>query len=259
MKKILALLLLCALPVFTAIAEEPRIGIISAMENEVDLLLKAAEIDRVDRIGNVDFYVATLCGHPAVIARAGIGKILSASGMTAMLNNYDISEVYFTGIAGGVGDETSVLDVVIATQLVQHDYGRITDEGLIWFSEDEIGTEYYLCDEGLVDGAFRAAETIVGPGHVFKGVIASGDQFVASERYVKKLRENFNAIACEMEGASIALVCTQYGVPFVVIRTMSDKADGAAYETYENMADIAADNSCRIIMEILSASARRSE
>ncbi len=255
MKKVLVILLFCLLLLPAALADDFRIGIISAMSNEVDLLLKKAEIDHVDRIGNVDFNVGTLCGQPVVIAQAGIGKILSSAGTAAMLNNYDISQIIFTGIAGGVGDETHLMDVVIATKLVQHDYGQITNAGFEWSEGDTGEGGYYACDEGLVEEAFRAAENVVGPDRVYKGVIASGDQFVASEEYVKKLQDDFNAIACEMEGASIALVCTQYDVPFVVIRTMSDKADGAAHETYEDMADIAADNSSRIVMEMLDRSA----
>ena len=94
---------------------------------------------------------------------------------------------------------------------------------------------------------------IVGKEHVFQGIVASGDQFVASESYVKKLREEFNAIASEMEGASIALICNRYGLPFVVLRTMSDKADGLAHETFRNMANIAADNSSRIVMKMLES------
>ena len=259
MKKMLALLLLCLLLVPAALAEDFRIGIVSAMPNEVELLVKEAEIDHVDTIGGVDFNVGTLCGQPVVIAQAGIGKILSAAGTPAMLNRYDNSEVYFTGIAGGVGDETQVLDVVIATQLVQHDYGQITNGGFEWSKGYSGEGAYYACDEGLVEAAYKAAVDVVGPDHVYKGVIASGDQFVASEVYAKKLQDDFNAIACEMEGASIALVCKQYGVPFVVIRTMSDKADGAAHETYENMADIAADNSSRIVLVLLDRAAQRSE
>lgn len=251
MEKILALLLLCLLLVPAALAEDSRIGIISAMPVEVELLLKNAQIDHVDTVGGVDYNVGTLCGRPVVIAQAGIGKILSAVGATAMLNNYDISQVLFTGIAGGVGDETRVLDVVIATQLVQHDYGQITNAGFVWFESFTGDKGYYACDERLADAAFRAAENVVGPGHVYRGIVVSGDQFVASEEYVKKLQEDFNAVACEMEGASIALVCTLYDVPFVVIRTMSDKADGAAQETFENLQNSAADNSCRIVMEML--------
>jgi len=241
-------------------AQTSYIGIISAMKNEIDLLLGEADIERTDTIGGVDYYVGKLCGRDVVIVRSGIGKVLSASGATALLNNYDISEVYFTGIAGGVGDETEVLDEVIATSLVQHDYGQITNEGFEWTAgsegapgeEREAGQDgYYPCDERLVDLAYNSAVKVVGEDHAFKGVIATGDQFVASEDYVNLLQDNHNAIACEMEGASVAVVCRQYDVPFVVIRAMSDKADGNAHESFDNMGDIAADNSSRIIMQML--------
>ena len=74
---------------------------------------------------------------------------------------------------------------------------------------------------------------------------------VSSSNYVTYLQQKFNALACEMEGASVAAICNLYSIPFVVLRTMSDKADGLAHETYENMADIAADNSCDIVMRML--------
>lgn len=191
---------------------EERIGIILAMDNEVALLLKEAEIDRVDTIGGVDFHVGTLHWQPVVIMRSGIGKVMAASAATAMLNNYPISKVIFTGIAGGVGDETQVLDQVIATRLVQHDYGTITNDGFVWSSGvtgEEMGEKvFYTCDPDLMDLAFEAAVQVVGEDHVFKGTVATGDQFVASEEYVRRLQQDFDAIACEMEGASIAAVCT---------------------------------------------------
>jgi adenosylhomocysteine nucleosidase len=165
---------------------------------------------------------------------------MAASAATAMLNNYPISKVIFAGIAGGVGDETQVLDQVIATRLVQHDYGTITNDGFVWSSGvtgEEMGEKvFYTCDPDLVDLAFEAAVQVVGEDHVFKGTVAAGDQFVASEEYVRRLQQDLDAIACEMEGASIAAVCTQYGMPFVVIRAMSDKADGNAHESIDNMA-----------------------
>ena len=256
---------LAALLLFSSVAcgkqarseAEERIGIISAMDNEVALLLQEAEIDHVDTIGGVDFQVGTLQGQPVVIMRSGIGKVMAASAATAMLNNYTISKVIFTGIAGGVGDETQVLDQVIATRLVQHDYGTITNDGFVWSSgvtADEMGEkDFYTCDPELVELAYEAAVQVLGEEHVFKGTIATGDQFVASEEYVQKLQHDFDAIACEMEGASISAVCTQYSVPFVVIRAMSDKADGNAHDSIDNMGDIAADNSSRIVMQMLDA------
>lgn len=259
---VLSMLSGCSSKKETKPADTPAsyIGIISAMQNEIDLLLEEADIERTDTIGGVDYYVGKLCGKDVVIVKSGIGKVLAASGVTAMLNNYDISKVYFTGIAGGVGDETEVLDEVIATSLVQHDYGQITNDGFEWTagSEGAPGEEreegqdgYYPCDESLVDLAYDSAVKIVGEDHVFKGVIATGDQFIASEEHVDLLQNSFNAIACEMEGASVAVVCSQYDVPFVVIRAMSDKADGNAHESFDNMGDIAADNSSKIIMQML--------
>ena len=166
----------------------------------------------MDTIGGVDFHVGTLHWQPVVIMRSGIGKVMAASAATAMLNNYPISKVIFTGIAGGVGDETQVLDQVIATRLVQHDYGTITNDGFVWSSGvtgEEMGEKvFYTCDPDLVDLAFEAAVQVVGEDHVFKGTVATGDQFVASEEYVRRLQQDFDAIACEMEGASIAAVCT---------------------------------------------------
>ena len=229
------------------------IGIISAMQNEVDLLLAQAQIERVDTVGNVDYHIGTLCSWPVVIAKAGVGKVLAASGITAMLNRYPVIRVIFTGVAGGVGDETQVLDEVIATRLVQHDYGQITADGFEWFPGTQGEADFCDCDPGLVRLAWDAAVAELGEAHVFQGVIASGDQFVASAEYVKRLQDDFGAIACEMEGAAIAAVCHNYGIPFVVIRCMSDKADGEAHETYENMVVLAADQSCRIVLRMLNA------
>ena len=251
---ILAICLLFVNAVYagTGSAEEPaRIGIISAMDTEIDLLLLNADVDHTDHIGGIDFHIGTLCGKDVVIVRAGVGKVLAAAGTAALFNNYNIEALFFTGVAGGVGDDTKVLDVVVATDLVQHDFGSITSEGFLWRPGENGIAGYYPCDEKLVSLAFDAAVSVVGADHTFRGIIATGDQFVASASYVKELQDKFDAIACEMEGAAVAAVCRQYDIPFVVIRAMSDKADGVARETYENMVDIAADNSSRIIMKIL--------
>lgn len=234
-------------------AQPKCIGIIAAMQNEVDLLLSQAEIGRIDTVGKVDFHVGTLCGHPVVIAKAGVGKVLAASGMTAMLNRYPVTDVIFTGVAGGAGDETRVLDEVIATRLIQHDFGQITADGFEWFAGTNGEADYCDCDPDLVSLAYDAAVAELGEAHVFKGTIASGDQFIASAAYVRKLQEDYDAIACEMEGAAVAAVCHNYDIPFVVIRCMSDKADGEAHDTYENLVDLAADQSCRIVLRMLSA------
>ena len=230
-------------------------GIISAMDNEVDLLLKEAKIERVEKVGGVDYHIGTLKGCPVVITRAGIGKIRASSAATVLLNRYPISRVIFTGIAGGVADGTQVLDEVIGTRLVEHDFGKLTNDGFQWGLEDlgisDQEGEYYYCDQELVDLAYEASVQVVGEEHTHKGTIATGDQFVASQEYVKKLQEDYDAYACEMEGAAVAVVCKRFETPFVVIRALSDKADGNAHESYENFGDIAASNSGNIVLNML--------
>lgn len=261
-KKLIALIMVCITisALFcgcTAKSKEPAeyIGIISAMDNEIDLLLKEAVIDRVDTIADEEYHVGTLRGQPVVITRSGIGKIRAASGFTTMLNKFPISKVIFTGIAGGVADESQVLDEVIATRLVEHDYGILSNDGFIWRSGDPgFGNKpgvYYDCDLQLVQLAYDAAVDVLGRDHVFKGTIATGDQFIANSEYVQKLRNDYGAVACEMEGAAAAVVCIKYKTPFVVIRALSDKADGNAHESYENFGDIAAENSSRIVLKML--------
>ena len=261
-KKLTALILVC-ITLATLICgcapktEKPTeyIGIISAMDNEIDLLLKEAVIDHVDTVADVKYHVGTLRGQPVVITRSGIGKIRASSGVTTMLIKYPISKVIFTGIAGGVADEPQVLDEVIATKLIEHDYGILSNDGFQWRSGDPgFGNEagvYYNCDTQLVQLAYDSAIEIMGEDHVFKGTVATGDQFIANSEYVKKLQNDYNAYACEMEGAAAAVVCMKYNIPFVVIRALSDKADGNAHESYENFGDIAADNSSKIVLKML--------
>ena len=96
----------------------------------------------------------------------------------------------------------------------------------------------------------------MGEEHVFKGTVATGDQFIANSEYVAKLQSDYNAYACEMEGAAAAVVCIKYETPFVVIRALSDKADGNAHESYENFGDEAANHSSRIVIKMLDAIAK---
>ena len=148
--------------------EEGIIGIISAMDNEIALLLKQADIDHVDHIGDMDFHVGELCGKQVVIVKSGIGKVRAAAGIAAMLDTCNLSKVFFTGIAGGVGDETEVLDVVVATELVQHDYGQITNEGFEWYEGYGGDHGYYSCDPELVRLAYDSAVRVLGEEHVCK-------------------------------------------------------------------------------------------
>ena len=255
MRKIAIIVLIAVMAAAPAMAaENGPIGIITAMSNELSLLLENADIKETVTIGGVDYNVGTLEGKDVVLAKAGIGKILAAAGAATLINEFDVSSIIFTGIAGGVGDETEVMDIVVSTDLAVHDYGDIGNDGFTWDAvagTDENGR--IPADPELTALAYDSAVKVVGEDSAFKGTIATGDQFVARESYVKVLQDRFNALACEMEGAAVALVAYSYDVPFVVIRCMSDKADGLAHDTYENFGDTAADNSATIVMTMLES------
>ena len=257
MKKLVSVLLVLVLSIASigcfaeeTVSEPEYIGIISAMKSEKLYLLEQAEIEYTVTYGTTEYHVGTLCGKNVVICSAGVGKSYAAAGAALMLDNFNISDVIFTGIAGGVGDETKVLDIVVSTDLVMHDYGQQTNDGFVWNAKwTEDGR--IPADAELAAKAYEAAVEVVGEENAHMGTIATGDQFVGSEVYVAYLQEMYNAIACEMEGCAVALICWSNNVPFVVIRAMSDKADGLAHASMDNFGGIAADNSGKIVCALL--------
>ena len=231
----------------------PRTAIISAMSVELKALVDAADIQQETVIGSKTYYVGKLNGEDVVLVQAGVGKVLSANYTAALLNNFTVKGVVFTGIAGGVGDDVNVMDMVIGTSLVQHDYGTETNNGFVWNGEAGSNQETGMIpvDGTLSKIAYNAACDVLGSAKVHQGVIATGDQFISSESYVKELQTKFDALACEMEGASVARVCDQFGVPCAILRCMSDKADGIAHDTYAFNYTEASNTSASVVQEMM--------
>lgn len=269
LKKAVSLLLVVALAASLSISalaaeetttrqEEGPLGIVSAMSVELKALLDKAKITRTEEIAGNTFYEGVLNGVDVVLVKAGIGKVLAASCAETLIDTYHVGGIVFTGIAGGVGDDVNVMDMVVATELVQHDYGTETNDGFVWNGEAGSNQETGMIpvDESLSKIAYDSACTILGTDKVHQGVIATGDQFIASESYVKELQTKFNALACEMEGASVARVADEFGVPCAIIRCMSDKADGLAHDTYAFNYTQASNTSASVVMEMLNTIAK---
>ena len=254
---LLALAMALSLCAVTTLADDSQadsapLGIISAMDVELAALVDAAQVEREDTIAGNTFYVGTLSGVDVVLVKAGIGKVLAASCAETLIDTYQVGGIVFTGIAGG-----DVMDMVIGTALVQHDYGTETNDGFVWNGEAAADQETGLIpvDETLSQLAYDAARGVLGAEKVHWGVIATGDQFVASESYVKELQDKFDALACEMEGGSVARVADQFGVPCAVIRCMSDKADGLAHDTYAFNYTEASNTSASVVVKMLETMA----
>ena len=238
-------------------AEGP-LGIVSAMSVELNALVEATKISKTEEIAGNTFYEGVLNGVDVVLVKAGIGKVLAASCAETLIDTYHVGGIVFTGIAGGVGDDVNVMDMVIATELVQHDYGTETNSGFEWNGKAGSNQETGMIpvDESLSKIAYDSACTVLGAEKVHQGVIATGDQFISSESYVKELQTKFNALACEMEGASVARVADEFHVPCAILRCMSDKADGIAHDTYAFNYTEASNTSASVVKEMLNTIAK---
>ncbi|MFI3326628.1 MAG: 5'-methylthioadenosine/adenosylhomocysteine nucleosidase [Clostridia bacterium] len=201
------------------------IGIIGAMDIEVDgIIEKMTDIEKRS-ISCVDFYKGKIGETDVVIAKAGIGKVNAALCTQTMILTYNPSLVINSGIAGGIGDNVCIGDLVVGVSCVQydHDTTAIGDPlGTIFTNKGNLIN--FPCDENYSNIFAEIAKDIYD-GTIHKGVVASGDQFLADGKKCLFLNEHFSAIAGEMEGASVCQVCYLNDVPFVVLRSISDNAN----------------------------------
>jgi len=214
-----------------------KLGIIGAMQEEVETLLALTENKReLSKAGSV-FYEGILEGLPVVIVQCGVGKVNAAMCAQVLCDLFDVTHIVNTGIAGSLSAELDIGDLVVSRDAMYHDvdavhfgypYGKVPGMDVIAFP----------ADDAMVNYAFDAAEA-VNPGHTKIGRVASGDQFVAVKELKEKIIGHTNGLCTEMEGAAIAQTAYRNGIPFVILRAISDKADDSAemdYPTFERIA-----------------------
>ncbi len=225
------------------------IGIIGAMDVEVEML-KEKLTERKDKtVSGITFASGILGGKKVVVAKCGIGKVFAAVCAQTMILEFNAEKIINTGVGGTLTDKLSVGDTAVSTALVQHDMDTTAlgdPAGLV----SGINKIYFEADGEIVKKAVIAVEE---QGiKCLCGVIASGDTFVASKEKKNEIKDNFNAIVCEMEGASIAHTAYINNVPFVVIRAISDSADGSADTDYPAFVKRAAQNSASVTEKLVS-------
>ena len=225
------------------------IGIIAAMAEELEILLKDLTLEAKKEKANMTFHKGTLYGKNVVAVVCGIGKVNSAICTQILASEYNVDKVINVGVAGGIGKEIYPGDIVVAENLVQHDMDT-TAFGDKMGQIPRLDTFDFKCDEEMVTLAKKACEEIPELNS-FTGRIASGDQFVANIEKIQWLDKEFGAISCEMEGASIAQVCYLNSIPFVVIRSISDNANNGAHMDYQKFIPVAVKNSTKILKQML--------
>ena len=225
------------------------LGIIAAMSEELEILLKDMEVKNKDTKANMTFHQGNLWGQEVVAVVCGIGKVNAAICTQILISEYKVDKVINVGVAGGIGMEILPGNVVIADSLVQYDMDT-TAFGDPMGQIPRLDTFDFKCDKELVELCEKACKENKEIKS-FKGRIVTGDQFVASVEKVKWLEKEFGAAACEMEGGSIAHVCYLNNIPFVVIRSISDNANNGAHMDFAEFTSIGVKNSTSILKSMI--------
>lgn len=228
-----------------------KIGIIGAMSIEVAALKNMMKNAKIETYSTVDYYSGVIEGVEVVVAVAGVGKVNAAVCTQTMILTYKPNVIINIGVAGGLDKEFNIGDIAVATSVVEHDMDTspLGDEVGFISGLNMVNIE---CDKEISDTMYKAVNCI-GKIKAKKGVIASGDRFVATDNERHRIVNNFNAIAAEMEGASVGHVCKMNNVRFGVMRAISDGANNDAPMDYPAFAKMAAENSVKITVEMLKA------
>ncbi|WP_299203382.1 5'-methylthioadenosine/S-adenosylhomocysteine nucleosidase [uncultured Amphritea sp.] len=233
----------------SAQSDQLKIGIIGAMDEEVELLKQSMEERQEHTIAGYSLYTGTMHGVQVVLLKSGIGKVNAAIGTTLMLQEFQPTCVINTGSAGGFATELEVGDVVISTEVRHHD----VDVTVFGYEHGQVPglPAAFIPDNFLGDVAQRCVSRMEGIKTV-KGLIATGDSFMNCPERVAKTREHFPTMkAVEMEAAAIAQTCYQFDVPFIVIRALSDIAGKESNLSFDQFLVVAAKHSAEMVMAIV--------
>ncbi len=221
-----------------------RIGIICAMEEELNELRKMLTLEKEHDYYDITIYECNLDQKKLFLAESGVGKVNAARCTQIMIDHLDLDCIFNIGVAGSVSKDVKVCDVVIGEKLVQHDFDITAFNHELGYVP-KVGV-YIESDKRLV----KIADKVIKESH--NGVIASGDIFCTKKEMSEKIASNFGALCVEMEGASIAQVCYLSNMPFLIIRSISDSPDGSENKlTYEEFLEESSKTVAKELVEII--------
>ena len=225
-----------------------RFGVISAMPVEIEGIIEKFGAKEITGKGFYKLYEGSFHGHEVILACSGIGKVNAAACTQRLIDCYHVDSIINMGIAGGIEKSLKTLDVVIGSEVFYHD-----------FTPPDLLDRYYpftgifKCDDRLMELAGKACEACPEVENYYRGRVASGDCFVEAQATKDKIRAS-HGVCCEMEGAAIGHVCYLNGVPFLILRSISDLADEGAKMTYDEFEKKAALQANRIVEGIIELS-----
>lgn len=227
-----------------------KIGIIGAMDLEVDSLKAEMTVSKVERTAGMEFFEGTLNDASVVIVRCGIGKVNAALCAQILADLFQVTHIINTGVAGSLNAKLDIGDILISTDALQHDMD-VTIFGYQPGEVPQLGLRELPADKRLAELAKTACEKVNPDIHVILGRVVSGDQFISSKEVKNRLIQQFAGDCTEMEGAAIAQAAYLNNIPFVIIRAISDKADDSSEMDYPTFEAAAAKHSAALVKEMV--------
>ena len=227
------------------------IGFICALSIEVEGIVNMMKNNEDQTVAKITYHKGEVYGKEVVCCECGIGKVNAAMSTQIMIDLYRPDVIINSGIAGSLSGDIRIGDIVVADDCVQHDMDgtEMGDPlGQVQFN-DELRT-FFPADQATADQLFDACRTIEGIT-VFRGRIASGDVFISAHERRQRIADLFSALACEMEGAAVGTVCYRNGVPFAILRSISDDFNNNDYVDFMQFRTVAAERSIQAIGEFI--------
>lgn len=227
-----------------------RIGIIGAMDLEVEHLKGEMQISRIVDKAGMEFYTGTLKGVDVVIVRSGIGKVNAGLCAQILADVFQVTHIINTGVAGSLNAKLDIGDILISKDALYHDM----DVRIFGYQLGEVpqmGCREFKADKSMIEAAISSCKEVNPDIHVEVGRILSGDQFISDKAKKETLIADFQGDCTEMEGAAIAHSAYLNKIPFVIIRAISDKADDSAEMDYPTFEKAAALHSAKLVEAIM--------
>lgn len=228
-----------------------KIGIIGAMELEVEELQAGMKQQKITEKAGMKFYEGTLNGASVVVVRCGIGKVNAALCVQILADLYQVTHVINTGVAGSLNAKLDIGDILISRDALHHDMD-VTIFGYQPGEVPQMGFREFTADEQLIRLALDSCAKVNPDIHAITGRVVSGDQFISDKKVKERLISEFQGDCTEMEGASVAHGAYLNHIPFIIIRAISDKADDSAEMDYPSFERAAARHSALLVEDMLA-------
>lgn len=232
-----------------------RFGIIGAMVEETSPFLKSLENPVTEKVGTHEYVTATYHGHEVVLVTSGIGKVCAALAVSTLYFKYHVDCVINTGTAGGIGKGLHIGDIVLVNSMAYHDF----DLTIFGYKKGQVPRyeQIFKATPDLLEHATAAANKLTADGNftpkITQGMCLSGDRFISDKAKGIAMLEDFpETLVMEMESAAVGHVCTDLGLPCLVIRSVSDTAEGESPDDFNKFVDLASENGARLVLATIA-------